>query len=187
MPFIEDSLPISASGDFSPLRSNIEDMIISCTALNKRIALMNDDMETYGLLTEETYCYDIPEALIQLQKISRSAAMCTRDINVYDDTAVVNETQLALVLYNFLSQYRNILDQLTSLQTVMKTTGNLFGVVAATLRRQDLIVNNFKQALDSKYGIVRIRSAPDWIEQKEAMRSCLQAYPMPVDTWERNY
>ena len=80
MPFIEDSLPISASGDFSPLRSNIEDMIISCTALNKRIALMNDDMETYGLLTEETYCYDIPVRFRYVPAIALSANCSSRKL-----------------------------------------------------------------------------------------------------------
>lgn len=60
MPFIEDALPTSASGHLSPLRSNLEDMIISCGALNKRIALLSDDKETYGMLTEESYCYDVP-------------------------------------------------------------------------------------------------------------------------------
>src|SRR5690349_17445112 len=60
MPYIEDGLPLSALGSLSPLRSKLEDMILSCTYLNKRIALMNDDKETYGMLTEETYCYDVP-------------------------------------------------------------------------------------------------------------------------------
>ena len=37
--------------------------------------------------------------------------MCTRDINVYDDTAVVNETQLALVLYNVRAPQRMCTEQ----------------------------------------------------------------------------
>jgi hypothetical protein len=60
MPILNDNLPTSATGAFSPLRSNLEDMILSCGSLDKHIAMMNEDKETFGLLTEDTYCYDAP-------------------------------------------------------------------------------------------------------------------------------
>jgi len=66
MPMIMDSLPTSAMGAFSPLRSNLEDMIVSCGIVNKHIGYMNEDKETFGLLTEETYCYDAPVGSRQL-------------------------------------------------------------------------------------------------------------------------
>lgn len=55
-----EGLPKSPMGTFSPLRSNLEDMITSCGALDKHIAMMNEDKECYGLLTEDSYCYDAP-------------------------------------------------------------------------------------------------------------------------------
>lgn len=57
---LNDNLPTSAMGAFSPIRAQLEDMLISCAALDKHIALMNEDKETFGLLTEDTYCYDAP-------------------------------------------------------------------------------------------------------------------------------
>jgi hypothetical protein len=44
-----------------------------------------------------------------------------------------------------------------------------------------------RDALNSKFDGVRIRAAPDWIDQRESMRSCLEAYPLPVEGWERDY
>jgi hypothetical protein len=70
MPMLNDNLPTSATGVFSPLRSNLEDMTVSCGALDKHIAMMNEDKDTFGLLTEETYCYDAPVgSLMLLHKI----------------------------------------------------------------------------------------------------------------------
>jgi hypothetical protein len=40
---------------------------------------------------------------------------------------------------------------------------------------------SFRDALDTKYLTVKIRTASDWTEVGEAMRSCLQAYPLPVE------
>ena len=60
MTFIYDDLPSSAGGSFLPLKANLKAMVVSCGNLDKQIALINDDKETYGLLTGETYCYDMP-------------------------------------------------------------------------------------------------------------------------------
>lgn len=62
MPMFNE-LPLSPMGSFSPLRSNLEDMITSCGALDKHIAMMNEDRDTFGLLTEESYCYEAPVCL----------------------------------------------------------------------------------------------------------------------------
>jgi len=174
-------LPNSPTGTFSPLKSNLEDMILSCSALDKHIAMMNEDKECYGLLTEDSYCYDAPEVLTQLQKISRVAALCTRDIALEDEAFDTDETNLALVLYNFISEHRRILNQLTALQSVLRSTGSLYGALGHCLNRQQTIFNNFRIALDSRYPQIKIRAAPDWIEETESLRSVVEAYPIPVE------
>jgi hypothetical protein len=55
-----NNLLASTKGASSPLCANLEDMILSCGALDKHIGHMNEDKETFGLLTEDTYCYDAP-------------------------------------------------------------------------------------------------------------------------------
>ncbi|KIW07177.1 hypothetical protein, variant [Verruconis gallopava] len=181
MPLLIDGLPTSAMGTISPLRSNLEDMIGSCRALNKHIAMMNEDKETFGLLTEETYCYDAPEVLTQLTKITRTAALCIRDLNLDDEAFETDEPQLALVLYNFISEHKRILNQLTALGTIMKSTGSLYGALGGALHRQEHVVSRFREVLDARYISTKTLSAPDWVEQVEAMRLCLEAYPAPVE------
>jgi hypothetical protein len=46
---------------------------------------------------------------------------------------------------------------------------------------------NFRNAVDAKYAAARIRNAKRWNDQEQAMRSCLEAYPTPLDAWERDY
>jgi len=176
-----EGLPKSPMGSFSPLKSNLEDMILSCGALDKHIAMMHEDKECFGLLTEDSYCYDAPQVLTQLQKISRVAALCTRDISIEDEAFETDESSLTLVLYNFISEHKRILDQLTALQSVMKTTGSLYGAFGVTLNRQREIVNNFRTALDSRYPQVKVRAAPNWIDETESLRSCVEAYPIPSE------
>ena len=58
--FTHDGLPSSPMGTFFPLKSNLKDMIATCAALDKEIAIINEDKEEFGLLSEESYCYTAP-------------------------------------------------------------------------------------------------------------------------------
>lgn len=47
-------------GVFCPLKSNLEDMISTCEVLDKELAIIAEDGEEYGGLSEETFCYTAP-------------------------------------------------------------------------------------------------------------------------------
>lgn len=87
-----------------------------------------------------------------------------------------------------------MLDLLTAQQATLKYTGAFVSGIAQQLQRQQLMLNvrilplhslhltdsvqAFRTALDSRYGGVRVRTAPDWIDLGETMRSALIAYPL---------
>lgn len=48
---------------FSPLKSNLEDMISTCEVLDKELAVIAEDGEEYGGLSEETFSYNAPVRL----------------------------------------------------------------------------------------------------------------------------
>jgi hypothetical protein len=50
----------SGMGVFSPLKSNLKDMISTCEILDKELAIIAEDGEEYGGLSEETFCYTAP-------------------------------------------------------------------------------------------------------------------------------
>lgn len=147
--------------------------------------------------------------------------MCTRDINLDDEAFAVDESQLALVLYNVsTSAKRFLLVILIGAFTVHLATQENLGPAHSsevhdgvdwesvwchrnhtpppTTHHQCMLTDHangaqlireqsLREAIDTKYPTVKIRAAPDWIDQSEAMRSCLEAYPTPVEAWERNY
>jgi len=116
--FVRDPLSLPSLGAFSPLKSNLEDMIATCEALDKQLAVIAEDGEEFGLLSEESYCYTAPvrslllspalrfilisaqQVLHLLHKISRVAGLCTRDINLDDEVFGTDERTLSLVVYN---------------------------------------------------------------------------------------
>merc|ERR1712036_186974 len=120
------------------------------------------------------------EELGLLQKISRFAALCIRNISLNNEASEPEE-QVALALYSFVSEHKNILEQLTALGPTMASTGSLYGDLGTALHRQQVIVTRFQEVLNAQLLIARVRPAPDWIGQGEAMRSCLQVYPLPCE------
>jgi hypothetical protein len=59
--FIRDPLTAaSALSTYTPLQSNIEDMIRTCEELDEQIAVIAEDGEEFGLLSEESFCYTAP-------------------------------------------------------------------------------------------------------------------------------
>lgn len=48
----------------TPLKSNLKDMIATCGALYKQLAVTAEDGEKYGMLLEESFCYTAPVRLI---------------------------------------------------------------------------------------------------------------------------
>jgi hypothetical protein len=50
----------SGMGVFSPLKSNLEDMISTCEVLDKELAIIAEDGEEFGGLSEESFCYTAP-------------------------------------------------------------------------------------------------------------------------------
>lgn len=54
-------------------------------------------------------------------------------------------------------------------------------MTSKALYRDLTVYQNFRSALDARYMTVKIRAAPDWIDQTESMRSVLEAYPVPVE------
>jgi hypothetical protein len=50
----------SGMGVFSPLKSNLEDMIATCEVLDKELAIIAEDGEEFGGLSEESFCYTAP-------------------------------------------------------------------------------------------------------------------------------
>ncbi|TID22767.1 hypothetical protein E2P81_ATG01899 [Venturia nashicola] len=168
----------SGMGVSSPLRSNLEDMISTCEILDKELAVIAEDGEEFGGLSEETFSYNAPQVLKLLQRLSQVGYHCTRDINLDDESFDVDERSLSRVVYNFLSQHRRTLDLLTAQQKTLRYTGAFVSGVAQQLQRQQLMLNAFRTALDSRYGGVKVRTAPDWIDLGETMRSALIAYPL---------
>jgi len=178
--FIRDTLTTPSAGLYSPLKSNLEDMIHTCEELDKQLDVIAEDGEEFGLLSEESFCYTAPQVLHLLHKISRVAGLCTREINV-DDEAVAfstDEGSLSLAVYNFISEHRRMLDHLTAQQNTLKNSGSFFEGLAQCLQRQQLMLNAFRAALDNKFQEVKVRSAPDWIDLSETMQSALEAYPV---------
>jgi len=58
MPFVLDD--IAATGSFSPLKSNLEDMVRACEKLEWELEFVVDDGEIYGLITEDTFLENAP-------------------------------------------------------------------------------------------------------------------------------
>jgi len=172
--------PISTPGlnVFSPLKSNLQDMIATCEALDKQIAVIAEDGEEFGLLSEESFCYTAPQVLQLLQKISQVAGRCTQDISHDDEAFESDEGTLSLVVYNFISEHRRMLDLLTAQRNTLKSTGIFYDGLAQCLRRQQTMLDAFRAALDTRYQEVKVRAAPDWIDLSETMRSALEAYPI---------
>jgi len=171
--------PVTASmGVFFPLKSNLEDMIATCEALDAPLAEIKEDGEEYGGLSEESFCYTAPQVIQLLQKISSVAGLCIRDINLDDEAFETDEGTLSLVVYNFISEHRRRVDLLTAQQSTLKFTGSFYASLAQCLQRQQTTLNAFRSALDSRYQEVKVRSAPDWIDLSETMRSALEAYPI---------
>lgn len=52
--------PGSARMSFSPLKSNLDDMILACEELSGQIVFFVEDAEIFGLLTEDTFCDNAP-------------------------------------------------------------------------------------------------------------------------------
>jgi len=179
--FIREPLAAPSLSMFSPLKSNLEEMIATCEALDKEIAVIAEDGECYGLLSEESFCYTAPQVLQLLQKISRTAGMCTRDINLDDEAFETDESTLSLAVYNFISEHRRMLELLTAQRTTLRSTGSFYSSLAQCLQRQQTMLNAFRAALDNRYAEVKVRSAPDWIDLSETMRSALEAYPVPEE------
>lgn len=108
----------SGMGSFSPLRSNLEDMISTCEILDKELAVIAEDGEEFGGLSEETFSYNAPvwltpirnrdevwltrtqQVLRLLQRLSQVGSHCTRDINSDDEAFDVDERSLSQVVYN---------------------------------------------------------------------------------------
>ncbi|KAE9966690.1 hypothetical protein EG328_008765 [Venturia inaequalis] len=171
----------SGMGSFSPLRSNLEDMISTCEILDKELAVIAEDGEEFGGLSEETFSYNAPQVLRLLQRLSQVGSHCTRDINSDDEAFDVDERSLSQVVYNFISEHRRMLALLTEQQATLKYTGAFVSGIAQQLQRQQLMLNAFRTALDSRYGGVKVRTAPDWIDLGETMRTALIAYPLSED------
>jgi len=171
----------SGMGVFSPLKSNLEDMISTCEVLDKELAIIAEDGEEFGGLSEESFCYTAPQVLKLLQRISQVAGHCTRDINLDDEAFETDEGTLSLVVYNFISEHRRMLDLLMAQRDTLRFTGSFVSGLAQQLQRQQLMLNGFRTALDSRYAQVKVRAAPDWIDLGETMRSALEAYPVPEE------
>jgi hypothetical protein len=58
--FIRDTLTTTSAGLYSPLKSNLEDMIHTCEELDKQLDVIAEDGEEFGLLSEESFCYTAP-------------------------------------------------------------------------------------------------------------------------------
>jgi hypothetical protein len=58
--FIREPLSASSAGSYSPLKSNLEDMIHTCEELDKQLDVIAEDGEEFGLLSEESFCYTAP-------------------------------------------------------------------------------------------------------------------------------
>jgi hypothetical protein len=71
MPLFQTPSP-QRSPLFSPLKSNIEDMIRATQQLEEQLAFFVDDSETFGLLTEETFLENGP---VRLQVLLREAKL----------------------------------------------------------------------------------------------------------------
>jgi len=153
-------------------------MVATCEALDKQIAVIAEDGEEFGGLSEESFCYTAPEILKLLQKISQVAGYCTRDINLDDEAFESDEGTLSLVVYNFISEHRRMLDLLTAQRNTLKSSGVFYSGLGQCLHRQQTMLNAFRSALDSRYQEVKVRAAPDWIDLSETMRSALEAYPV---------
>ncbi|KAF2436828.1 hypothetical protein EJ08DRAFT_654998 [Tothia fuscella] len=169
--FIREPLSTNSVASISPLKSNLEDMISTCEALDKKLAVIVEDGEEFGGISEETFCYTAPEILQLLHKISRIAGLCTRDIHLNDEALVGDEGSLSLVVYNFISEHCRTMSRLTSQKDTLKSSGSFFEGLAQSLIRQQFILNAFRDALNSKNLVVRERSAPDWVELTETMRT----------------
>jgi hypothetical protein len=55
--FLESSGPRVS---FSPLKSNIEDMVIACEELEGQLKYFVEDSDLYGLMTEDTFLENAP-------------------------------------------------------------------------------------------------------------------------------
>jgi hypothetical protein len=110
MPLFHNNHPLSPqrSPIFSPLKSNLEEMLKAVQKLEEQLAFFVDDSEAFGLLTEETFLENGPEVLKQLDKLSALMATSTQDIALAtahedDDSPPPNpgmERMLSLCLHN---------------------------------------------------------------------------------------
>ena len=59
MPMFPDS-HVRAMARFSPLKSNIDDMVAATERLQGELEYVVDDSEVYGILTEDTFLENCP-------------------------------------------------------------------------------------------------------------------------------
>jgi hypothetical protein len=62
--FIREPLSV-ASASFSPLKANLEDMIATCSKLDEQLAVIAEDGEEFGGLSEESFCYTAPVCCLE--------------------------------------------------------------------------------------------------------------------------
>ncbi|KAF2402683.1 hypothetical protein EJ06DRAFT_306105 [Trichodelitschia bisporula] len=186
MPFLSHpALPTSASGTWSPLKANLEDMRAACGALDVALGCIREDGECYGLLSEEAYCYIAPEILLLLQRISGIANLSIRELRAEDEGDLLSEggadeRALGAAVGNFVSEHGRMLHLLMEQRDVLKTTGGFYASLAHCLHRQRLVLDAFRAALGDRYAGVRARAADEWDGLEVTMGKALEAYP----SWE---
>jgi len=171
--------PISARVSFSPLKSNLEDMVVACEELSGQMVFFAEDAEIFGLLTEDTFCDNAPQVLKLLERISLIAMNSTRDLTFEDEVFETDASNLALTLYSFLSEHRRAIDVLTAQKNVLKSTGSYYNSVGRSLNSQHRALQNFKNALEMRHLDIKERAADQWTVYGSTMIAATEAFPPP--------
>jgi hypothetical protein len=69
------------------------------------------------------------------------------------------------------------MDVLVSQKTTLRSTGPYYDSLGRSLNKQHRALQSFKEALDFKYEVVKMRAAEPWSEYSSAMASVAEAYP----------
>jgi len=171
-----------AMARYSPLKSNIDDMVAATERLQVELEYVVDDSEVYGVLTEDTFLENCPEILKQMERISALVQNSTRDLS-FDDEAFepVESSGLALALYTFLATHAAILSTLTTHSPAIKSLGPYYDSLSRSVNAQRLAVLRFRAAVDAKYADVKAQTVQQWTEFNGTMDSMVERYPLPAE------
>lgn len=180
MPMFLDS-NARAIARFSPLKSNVDDMITAVEKIEEELEFVVDDSEAFGMLTEDTFMENCPEILKQMERISALAENSTRDLTFEDEAfEPVESVGLGTAMDLFLTHYCVVLSILSAHSKAIKSTGPYYDSLSRSINRQRSTVQQFRNAIEARYSSVKVRTATQWTEVDGATNSVLEKFPQPT-------